>query len=69
MLTEKNATIGPSDASTDTRTASVAASSRTTEINDSREPTSALNTYSDGNVTAKVSTNSAGTFTTDASNW
>ena len=44
MLTEKNATIGPSDESTATITASAATSSRSTEPIASREPTRALNT-------------------------
>ena len=63
MLTEKNATMGPSEASTATMTPSVATSKRITAASVSREPTSALKTYSDGSVTSRVRKKSAGTLT------
>jgi hypothetical protein len=44
VLTEKNATMGPSEASTATITPSVATSKRTTAPTVNREPTSALKT-------------------------
>lgn len=62
MQIAKNPTIGPSDARTASITASDATSSRTTLITVSRDPTSALKTYSDGSVTTSVSRNSAGTL-------
>ena len=68
VLMEKNAVIGPNDARTASVTASVAINSRNTEAIVSREPTSALKTYSDGNVTTSVRKNSAGTLTVVASN-
>ena len=54
MLTEKNNTIGPNDANTARFTASEATRSRSTLEIVSREPTSALKTYSDGKVTNNV---------------
>lgn len=66
MLTAKNATIGPNDASTASITDIAATSSRIIAPIVSREPTSALNTYSDGNVISSVSRKSIGTFTTAA---
>ena len=62
MLTEKNATMGPSEASTATITPSVATSKRTTAPTVNREPTSALKTYRDGSVTSRVRKNRAGTL-------
>jgi hypothetical protein len=62
VLNEKNSTIVPIDARTAIITAIAAASRRRSDSALRREPTSALNTYSDGNVTASVSRNSAGTL-------
>jgi hypothetical protein len=66
VLSVKNPRIGPSDAATATLTTIAAMSSRSVDSIDSRQPTSALKTYSDGNVTASVTRNSAGSFTVDA---
>ena len=63
MLTEKNATIGPSDASTASSTAIAPTMSLRNAPNASLDPTSALKTYKDGMVTISVKRNSSGTLT------
>ncbi|MBA7613633.1 hypothetical protein ES703_20887 [subsurface metagenome] len=62
MLNAKNTTIGPNDASTASITPNAAIRSRRAETTDNRVPMSALNTYREGNVTARVRKNSIGTL-------
>lgn len=66
MLSVKNARIGPSEAPTARLTTMAPTRRRSTWRGASRNPTSALNTYSEGSVTQSVSRNRRGSLSVEA---